>query len=30
LSGLKDYETDEGVELTLEEVAAYMGVEMPQ
>jgi hypothetical protein len=30
LSGLKDLETDKGVELTLEEVAAYMGVEMPQ
>jgi len=30
LSDLKDYETEEGVELTVEEVAAYMGVEMPQ
>jgi hypothetical protein len=30
LSGLKDIETDEGVVLTEEEVAAYMGVEMPQ
>ncbi len=30
LSGLKDNETGKGVELTLEEAAAYMGVEMPQ
>ena len=30
LSGLKDHETGKGVELTLEEVAAYMGVEKPQ
>jgi hypothetical protein len=30
LSGLKDIETDEGVVLTEEEVADYIGVEMPQ
>jgi hypothetical protein len=30
LSSIKDVDTDEGVVLTVEEVAAYMGVEMPQ